>query len=105
MRLFIDLVLSLVGVVYLGYFALRLVNDLDGFFTRETAEDFLVGPSLTLALIPFMYAVAWLAQREQRALDRTIRSRPDANDAHSTQRMGCADAPACGARKNALLGQ
>jgi hypothetical protein len=46
------------------YFLVRVFTDFRGFWTRENAEDFLVGPALTLVLIPFLYAVAWYSQRE-----------------------------------------
>ena len=65
-RKFIEGVLVAVGLLYLGYFVGEALSDLDGFLTRENAEDFLVGPALTIALIPFLYVVAWLSLREQR---------------------------------------
>jgi hypothetical protein len=65
-RTFIDSVLAAVGVLYVGYFVIRVLSDLDGFLTRENAEEFLVGPVLTLALIPLLLGAAWLSRREQR---------------------------------------
>jgi hypothetical protein len=38
--------------------------DLDGLLTRETAEKLLLAPALTVAFVPFLIAVAWLARRE-----------------------------------------
>ena len=48
----------------------RVSTDLGGFLTRENAEDFLVGPALTLALVPLLYAVAWYSRRELANLRR-----------------------------------
>jgi hypothetical protein len=53
-------------VLYVGYFVIRALSDLDGFLTRENAEEFLVGPVLTLALIPLLLGTASLSRREQR---------------------------------------
>lgn len=72
-RKFIDGVLITVGVLYLSYFAIRVVTDMDGFFTRRNAEDFLVPPALTLALVPFLLGAAWISRREQESLRRRIR--------------------------------
>jgi hypothetical protein len=70
-------VLVAVGVFYLGYFVIRVLGDLDGFLTRENAEDFLAGPALTLALIPFLYAAASVSRREQQNLRKRLRARLD----------------------------
>lgn len=78
-RKFIDGVLVAVGIFYLGYFAVRVLNDLEGFLARKNAEDFLIGPFLTLALIPFLYGAAWLSRREeQENLRKRWRTRSDA---------------------------
>ena len=48
-RKFIDGVLIAVGVLYLTYFAIRVVTDMDGFFTRKNAapaDSRLVGSAL-----------------------------------------------------------
>lgn len=42
-----------IGFIYFGYFLARVLGDLSGFFSREHAEELLVAPALTLALIPF----------------------------------------------------
>jgi hypothetical protein len=63
-RKFIAIVIGTVGTFYFVYFLVRVFADLGGFSTRENAEDFLVGPLLTVALIPFLYAVAWYSRRE-----------------------------------------
>jgi hypothetical protein len=41
----------------------------DRLLTRENAERLLVAPVLTVAVVPFLYAVTWWSQREQRKLD------------------------------------
>lgn len=65
-RKLVDGVLTTVGFVFLGYFAVRGVGDLlDASIGRDRVEEFLVGPALTIALIPFLYAVAWWSRREQ----------------------------------------
>lgn len=76
-RRLIDGVLVAVGLFYLGYFVIKVLSDLDGFLTRENAEDFLVGPALTLALIPFLYAAALVSRREQRNLRKRLKARLD----------------------------
>jgi hypothetical protein len=63
-RKVINGVLLAFGVFLLGSFAIRALFDRDGFLSRETAERFLVVPVLTLALIPFLYLVAWYSRRE-----------------------------------------
>jgi hypothetical protein len=73
----IDGVLVAAGVLYLGYFFVRALGDLDSFLTRHRAEDFLVGPALTIALIPFLYALAWMSRREQDNLRKRLRSASD----------------------------
>jgi len=60
-----DVLLTIIGSVYLVYFIVRAVGDLDAFLTRDNAEEFLVGPVLTITLLPFLYCVAWLSRREQ----------------------------------------
>lgn len=65
-RRFVDGVLATVGAIYVGYFVFRVVTDFDAFLSRENAEEFLVGPVLTLALIPLLLGAAWLSRREQR---------------------------------------
>lgn len=56
-----------VGIVllYLANFVYRVANDFDEFATRETAEDFLVAPVLTVLLIPWLYGWARFARWEQ----------------------------------------
>jgi hypothetical protein len=63
-RKFVENVLVVIGLFYFGYFLIRVFSDFGGFLTRDHAEEFLVGPVLTIALIPFLYAVAWCSQRE-----------------------------------------
>lgn len=71
-----DGVVVALGAVYLLYFLVRAVGDLSGFLTRERAEDFLISPALTVALIPLLYSLAWLSRREQENLRRRFRSAP-----------------------------
>jgi hypothetical protein len=73
-RTLIDGVIVAVAILYLVHFLVRAIGDLDGFLTRERAEDFIVGPALTLALIPFLYALAWASRREQENLRTRFRS-------------------------------
>jgi hypothetical protein len=67
-RKFINGVLIVIGLVYLVYFLVRALTDLGAFLTREHAEDILVGPGLTLCLLPLLYAFAWWSRREQQQL-------------------------------------
>lgn len=69
--------LMLVGLIYLAYFLVRSLGDLNGFVTRH-AEEFLVGPALTLALIPFLCGVAWMSMREQENLRSRFRAATNA---------------------------
>jgi hypothetical protein len=74
-RKVIDGVLVAVGLVWFGYFVLRVVTDISGFLTRENAEDFYVPSMLTLALVPFLLGAAWLSRREQESLRRRFEAR------------------------------
>jgi hypothetical protein len=74
-RTFIDGVIASVGLLYVGYFVVRVVGDLGGFFSRKNAEDFLVGPVLTLMVIPLLLAWAWVSRWEQRKLTERFRLR------------------------------
>jgi hypothetical protein len=73
-RRLIDGVLAAVGLVYLGYVAGRGAGDLLDGVGRERAEEFLIGPALTIALIPFLYAVAWWSSRDTQTLRKRARS-------------------------------
>jgi len=77
-RKVIDGVLIAIGLLFLAYFAVRAISDLDGFLTRENAERFLVVPALTVAFVPFLYGVAWASKRKQENLRRRFRERMDA---------------------------
>jgi hypothetical protein len=46
------------------YVAVRALGDWGDFWTRENAEDFVVAPGFTLALVPFLCLVAWESRRE-----------------------------------------
>jgi hypothetical protein len=63
-RPIIDGVLVAVLLVYLLYDVVRGLGDvLDG-VGRQRTEEFLVGPALTIALIPFLCGVAWWSGRD-----------------------------------------
>jgi len=57
-------VLGVIGFGLMIYVAVRAFSDLRGFWTRENAEDFLIAPVLTLALVPLLCLVAWLSRGE-----------------------------------------
>jgi hypothetical protein len=67
-RKFVDRVLISIGVFYFAYFVISALRDLDGFLTRANAEAFLVGPVLTIALIPFLYLWACISRWDQRRM-------------------------------------
>jgi hypothetical protein len=71
-RTFIDTVLAAVGLLYFGYFALRALSDLSGFLSRENAEDFLVGPALTITLVPMLLIWAWASRQQQPRIRRRL---------------------------------
>lgn len=73
-RKVIDRVLIGIGVFLLLSFVVGALSDHDDFFSRETAEDFLVVPVLTVALIPFLYLVAWYSRRELAAIREKLRT-------------------------------
>jgi hypothetical protein len=63
-RKVINSVLVTIGVGLMLYVAVRALGALGGFWTMENAEDFLVPPVLTLALVPFLCLVVWVSRRE-----------------------------------------
>jgi hypothetical protein len=71
-RKFIDVVITLIGITYLSYFLSTVISDPSGFFNRSTAEDMLVGPALTIALLPVLYGLAWWSRREQHQLQARL---------------------------------
>jgi hypothetical protein len=60
----IDAVLLLIGVSLMLYVTISAVTDFSGLLSRENAERFLLAPALTIAFLPFLYAVAWASRRE-----------------------------------------
>lgn len=76
-RKFIASVPVVVGLVYLVYFLVRVLGDFDSFATQENAEDFLVGPALTVALIPFLLAASRFSRWEQERIRRRFRAKAD----------------------------
>lgn len=66
---FASTAIAYLGALALAYVAVSAAADLDGLLTRENAERLLVAPVLTVAVVPFLYAVTWWSQREQRKLD------------------------------------
>lgn len=73
-RKVIDGVLIAVGLCYLIYSAVKGLSGSDGLLTRENAEDFLVGPALTVVLVPFLYGLVWLSPHERENLRKRWRS-------------------------------
>jgi hypothetical protein len=71
---FINGVLIAVGLALIGYVGVSAISNLDGFLTRKNAEDLLAAPALTLALVPFLFVVAWVSRREQENLRQRFRS-------------------------------
>jgi hypothetical protein len=71
---FVNGVLIAVGLFLFGSFAVKLITDLDGFLSRDTAERFFVVPAMTIAAIPLLYVVAWYSRREQERIRRRLRS-------------------------------
>lgn len=65
--------IAYLGVLVLAYVAFSAATDLDGLLTRENSERLLVAPALAVALVPFLYAVSWWSQWEQRKLDERFR--------------------------------
>jgi hypothetical protein len=65
---FFGWVIAVIGFAYLGNFLVHALTDLDAFLSRDTAEDFLIGPVLTLAVIPVLYVVSWVSRRQVQAL-------------------------------------
>jgi hypothetical protein len=60
----IDGLLTWLGLVLLVAFIVRAMLNPGDLFARATVERFLVVPVLTLALIPYLLAVAWYSRRE-----------------------------------------
>lgn len=69
-----DATLALVGFGTLTWVIVSAATDLHSLFTREHAEGLLIAPALTLAFVPFLYAVWRWSRREQDRLARRWRS-------------------------------
>jgi hypothetical protein len=67
-RKFISAVLTTVGFGLLIYVMVSAITDLNGFLTRENAEDFLIGPALTIALMPLLYGIVLWVRQEMKNL-------------------------------------
>jgi hypothetical protein len=74
-RRFVDGTLAAVAFAYVSYLAVRGIGDLLDGVGRERTEEFLVGPALTIALIPFLYAVAWWSRREKEQIRKRFQAR------------------------------
>lgn len=73
-RPIIDGVLVVIGVLLPVYVAVRAITDLDGLLARENAENLLLAPALTLALVPLLYVVARVSQWELANLHKSLHS-------------------------------
>ena len=67
-RSFIDAVVAFIGLAYLSYFLARAAGDFQSFASEDTLEDMLVGPVLTVLLLPMLCVFSWWSRREQRTL-------------------------------------
>jgi hypothetical protein len=67
-----DRALGVIGLYLLVTFAVRAAFDPGGLFTQQTAERFFVVPILTLALVPYLLAVAWYCRREVESVRRQV---------------------------------
>jgi hypothetical protein len=63
-RKFIAVVLTLFGLTLMVYVIVSAISDSGELLRRENAEDLLLAPALSLALLPFLYLVSWLSRRE-----------------------------------------
>ena len=64
--------LILIGLFLLVTFAVKAIFNPGDLFTPETAERFFIVPVLTLALTPYLFAVAWYCRREMANLRRQL---------------------------------
>lgn len=60
----IDAVLITFGYGLMLWVAVEAATNLHALLTRENAEDFLLVPAFTLALVPYLQLVAWHSRRE-----------------------------------------
>lgn len=64
----VDRALVGLGLLVFTMFVLRAILDPGTFFKEDTAERLLIVPILTLALTPYLFAVAWYCRREMARL-------------------------------------
>lgn len=57
-------ILLVINLSLLAYVTERVIADPSAFFARETAEDFLVAPALSLAVLPLLGVIAWYSRWE-----------------------------------------
>lgn len=76
-RRLIDGVLVVVGGGYVVHFFISGFGNMDALLTRDNAEELLVGPVLTITLIPLLLAAAWVSRREQMSLRKRFKARAD----------------------------
>jgi len=72
----LDGTLFLIVLGLVANLALRVAGDPAGLFGREAAEDLLVAPAMSVALVPYLCAVAWYSRRELENLRRRFRPLP-----------------------------
>jgi hypothetical protein len=74
-RAFANAMQVAIGAGLLIWVAVSALVDLDGLLTRENGEKLLLAPTMTLALIPFLYLVAWAAKRDDQMVRRRFSRR------------------------------
>lgn len=72
LRPWINGVLFCIALGLTANLVVRVVGDPGGFFDRESAEDFLVAPAMSVALVPYLCTVAWYSRRELENLRRRL---------------------------------
>jgi hypothetical protein len=75
-KTFVDVSITAIGLALVIYSLVSALTGLDALLTREHAEDFLVGPALTIAFVPFLYLVLWWSKHQQRSRLRRLGIEP-----------------------------